>query len=828
MTRTTALPTEDELTIISHSLLRTSSKAWEEPTHLFRRLRGTALAEIIAELHNPRARAAIYNRQRSLLMFDCMLRVIDEPEITSVLELGTKRFEELQSIFYSALASNKFNALAPASRITFARSFYQLLTALGERFEIRLTNFVPNSNKNLPTELAALFDNISLNEDEVEKLQPFLLTPKAGKDYNVLLAPMVSHLGLAFTRRFHAVLRSIAIAKAKDTPLRDFGTTFARFVEAQSSTDNPVTEAELKDADLVYELLVRFMTYHFMKKYSMDGGGQEGTLASLQKLWTRYEQHWPMLVKAGVVANPRPGFPKGKPSLTNVKGVLHKRKKTGDKATPEGKSDDNTESVSNAELEFDSVTHKLLTPVPLHLSDEATTHLIFTQINRDFETAQNWLDSHLEQMWQAYQRGLALAGPSPYLFPSGEELVDLLNPTKNQNALIEALRYFKQKHNGYVDTLRVATSAYPGQVARNGVNKSQLGPLLGIPGREDAMALMGYLASVDGRFSESALAAAELFDRDGKRINAVNSGNNKLTLSVLKERAANTGWHDVVISGRAYEHVQRWLLLTEPLRTYMRDNQIPGWHNLIIYASTPLGKPAFYVRTSNINSAFRAFAQRNFTALGELAEIVTIPRIRSQRGIIVFLKDFDIKAMARELGNDEETSMRHYLPDAIWNYFTVRWIRIFQNLLIVEAMRGTPYMARALMFKTATELDEFLKTHALAPLIQPEDRDSDSIPDSDTDDSEEAQPQAKPKVQELMVAASHEVFVTLLSVKDAVQLALEGGHEVHDKALYWYEFTKRLQSHIESDAFADRGIKKLLKNASSDVCPENYLKAIRA
>jgi hypothetical protein len=261
------------MTIISHSLLRTSSKAWTEPTHLFKRLRGPALAEIVAELHNSRAKAAVYYRQRSLLMFDCMLRVIDEPEITSVLELGTKRFAELQSIFYGALASDKFNALAPASRISFARSFYQLLTTLGEKFEIRLTNFVPNSNKNLPTELAALFDDTSLNNDEVAKLQPFLLTPKTGEDYNVLLAPMVSHLGLSFTRRFHTVLRSIASAKAKDTALRDFGTTFARFVEAQSSTDNPVTEAKLKDGELVYKLLVRFMTYHFMKKYSMEGGG---------------------------------------------------------------------------------------------------------------------------------------------------------------------------------------------------------------------------------------------------------------------------------------------------------------------------------------------------------------------------------------------------------------------------------------------------------------------------------------------------------------------------------------------------------------------------
>lgn len=826
MNTTTSPPDQEELTIVSHNLFRTSSKDWEDPTHLFKRIQGTVLAEIIAELHNSRPKAADYERQRSVVLFDCMLRVIDEPAITSVLELGTKRFAELQSIFYGALASDKFNALAPSSRITSARWFYKLLVALQEKFEVRLASFVPNSNKNLPIELAELFDSVSLNSDEVQELRPFLLTPKSGKDYNVLLGPMVPHLGLEFTRRFHAVLRSIAMAKAKDTPLRDFGTTFARFVEAQSSTDNPVTESKLKDPERLYELLVSFMTYHFMKKYSMEDGGQDGTLASLQKLWTRYQQHWPKLVKAGVVAAPRPGFPQGKPCLNNVKGVLHKRKKSNDKSATGTNVKGDTETSTVAE--FDNVTHKLLTPVPLHLSDEATTHLIFKQIKEDFATTQNWLDCHLEQMWQLYQRGQTMAGSEPYIVADEEKLVDLLNPKKNPAALVEALRYFKHRHDGYVDTLRVATPAYPDQVARGGVSKTELGRLLGIPTREDAMALIGYLASVDGRFSESALATAELCDRDGKRINAVTSAENTATLSVLKERATNSGWHDVVISGRAYEHLQRWLLLTAPLRSYMKEKKIVGWQNLFIYASTPLGKPAFFTRTSNMNSAFRAFAQRNFMALGELAEIVTVPRIRSQRGIIVFLKDFDIKAMARELGNDEETSMRHYLPDAIWNYFAVRWIRIFQNLLIVEATRDTPYMARALMFETATELDEFLKTHALEPLIQPADKDGSSQANVNTGDSEKVKTQSEPKVQELMVAASHENFVTLLSVKGAVELAFAGGQDVHDKALYWYEFTKRLQGHIESDAFVDRGIKKLLKNAAADVSPDIYLKAIRA
>ncbi|QJD99828.1 hypothetical protein HH212_07165 [Massilia forsythiae] len=823
-----APPNKSKLTIISHNLLRTSSADWKEPTHLFKRIQGTALTAVIAEANRAGSTSATYSRRRSLLMFDCMLRVIDEPAKTSVLELGTKRFGELQDIFYGALASDNFNALTSASRMDFARAFYNVFKGLKEHnLQVCPASFIPNSNKSLPAELAHLFDNIALNSEEVLELQPFLLESKAGKEYNVLLAPMVPHLGLAFTRRFHNALRSIAIAKAKDAALRDFGTTFAKFVEIQSSKENTVTESKLNDPGLVHEVLVDFMTHHFMKKYSMKQGAQKSTLANLQKLWTRYSIYWSELAREAVVTVPLSGFPIGKRSLSYIPGVLHNRKKRNDDSANHGESNTNLKPDPNGETITDSVTYKLLTPVPLHLSDEATTQLIFKQINKDFETAQTWLDSHAEQMWQNYQVGLKMAGSEPYVFLSDTQLVETLDPTRNPNALIEALRYFKHQHDGYVDTTRVVTPAYPRRVARDGVSKNKIGPLLGIPNREDAMAIIGYLASADGRFSEAALATAEIYDRDNRRINAVNSGNNTLTLSVLKERAGNSGWHDVVISGRAYEHVRRWLVLTAPLRAYMRKNEIKGWQNLFIYASTPLGKPTCFDRTSNINSAFRKFAKRNSIILGALTEIVSISRIRSQKGIIAFLKNFDIKAMARELGNDEETSMRHYLPDAIWDYFAVRWIRIFQNLLIVEATRETPYMARALMFETATELDEFLKTHALQPLIQIQDEDK-SLSELRVDVIEETEAQSKPKVQELMVAASHEIFVALLSVKSAVNHALESGQKVHDKALYWYEFTKRLQTHIESDAFFDRGIKKLFANAANNLCSDNYAKAIRA
>jgi hypothetical protein len=131
------------------------------------------------------------------------------------------------------------------------------------------------------------------------------------------------------------------------------------------------------------------------------------------------------------------------------------------------------------------------------------------------------------------------------------------------------LKYLKQQHGGYVNTSSVRTVLYPHLGARDGPSKKTLSRLLGLPSRLDAMALMGFLASTDGRFSEAAMASAVLLDANGRRINAVETDAG-ITLTVCKERDADDGWQDVSLNSEAAVFVRRWIQLTEPLRSYAR------------------------------------------------------------------------------------------------------------------------------------------------------------------------------------------------------------------------------------------------------------------
>ncbi|WP_143432950.1 hypothetical protein [Herbaspirillum camelliae] len=733
---------------------------------------------------------------RVLLLLDCMLRVIGEPDLSSPIAFASPRFKSLQSLFYGALGSERFINVSTATRIDWAHTFCTLVKQLSDRTPVTLSDHLQTYKAAIPEELVKAFERVQLNSEEVKRLRPFLLTAKSGLEYNVLLGDMLPVLGEEFTASFHEGLRAIARPKAKDTALRDFGTTFSRFVQHQASLGQSLTADLLRDPSFVQTWLVDFMEHHFMKMVRRQSPVQEGTLASLQKLWSRYRIYWTALANKGVLAAPASAFPAGNPKLLADNAVGHRKMVY---------ASDGTSTI---------VTQKLIVPVPLHVTDEEATQLLFKQLQTDFNTVQSWLREHLDRFFADHDRGVALADAVESLppLPELERVVRL--ERKESASIVFAVKYFKSEHGGYIDTSKFVTPIYPNLSARDGPPKERVSRYLGLPSRREAMALMAFLASQDGRFSESSLSAAPLLDVNGKRINAVETDAG-LTLTVLKERDAGDGWHDVILKGEAAGYVRRWIQLTEPLRTHMRQHRIKGWRNLFVYVGNPLGAPGHFNRASNLHSAFRQFASANEQHLGTLAGQVTIPRIRSTRGVLVFLETMDLSRMARELGNNSETSLRHYLPDSLWDYFATRWLRIFQNLLIVEATKGAPYMQRALHFRSAAEMDEFLQNHALTPLI-PEDETQ-----SETATSERS-------VSEVMVAASPGLFATLLSISAAAGKAEEAGRELAPQALYWTEFTKRLKAYIESDVFHDRSIKRMMATASTNLDPANFEEVVCA
>lgn len=771
------------MTIVSKGLLRVDSTDWENPQDVFCCMRGAALTAFLDALGGKKI---VQLDLRILLLLDCMLRVIGEPAMTSPLAFATSRFKDIQRLFYGALGSLRFVDAAQTTRDAWARRFTIMVKELSKVLPVASLAYRRRVDEPVSQDLVEGFEKTPLDMAEVEKLRPFLLKSKTGEQYNVLLSPLVSVLGAEFAASFHEGLKEIALPKAKDAALRDFGTTFANFALYHVESGKELSIEMLRDADAVYVLIVDFLEYHFRKITRRDTPVQEGTLASLQKLWSRYQGFWLKLAEKGIISAPSTAFPEGKPALLADASVGHKRIVA---------TEDGTSSL---------MTQKLIVPVPLEVTDEEATELLFRQLKLDFSSVQNWLREHLDKLFSNFDYGNLLAN-SVREVNSPLELSRVFRTMRTSDeAIALAVKHFKVKHAGFIDTTKHVTLPYPDLASRDGPSKTEVSRLLGLPSRRDALALMAYLSSQDGRFSEASMSACTLFDRDGGRINAVEAETG-LTISVLKERNAKDGWHQITLNEEAATYVRRWIDVTAPIRAYMCKNNIEGWRNLFVYVGSPLGAPGSFTRSTNLYNSFRVFAIEDRNKLGKLADTVTIPRIRSTRGVLVFMETMDLAAMARELGNTPGTSLRHYLPDVLWEYFAVRWLRIFQNLMIVDATRDTPYMQRALKFKSMAELDAFLRNHALTP------RDHDNVTEEEGRINEASG-------MELMVPASLGLFTALLSVTAAADNAVTEGRILAPYAIYWAEFTKRIRAHIESPKYTDRGIKMMMAEATQNIC----------
>jgi hypothetical protein len=762
----------NDLPVINSGLLRASSSAWRTPELLFRCLKGPAL-DALLELMPTFSGGVMQQTRQSLRMFDVLLFVLGEPPINSISFFNTARFEQLQLIYYGALSSKSFAELELTTRIDIARCFYNLLWHTSKLREVRMPSFVPKSTL-LAINFLSLFEEQKLRPEALEEIRPYYLIDKYDVPYHTNLHPMRIVLGSEFTNKFHKTLAEHAYTKAKDTALRDFGNTFAAFI---ATKEGSISVESLNNGSFVALIMVEFIKFHFKKYTVIRGGAQSGTLPSLQKLWSRYIRYIELVFKAGLMAKPITPLPTGAPALTNVTEVRHQK----------------TAVDKNGDTKI--TTDKLITALPLHLTDKQATELIFDQLKHDFEIVHDFVKDHLDSVFDGHKEGAILAIHAETTHQEDTSTKHFFT-AHHSNALGNVVRYFKEFHGGYCDTNTTTNLVFPYRT-KSDFTKSEIARLLGLPSRIDAQVFMAYLTLLDPQVTESALADARLFDRNGNRINAVNTDCG-VVLSILKDRNKSNKWKEAIFKGDAAIALEKWIEITTPIRNYMRKNDIAGWRNLIVYLNAPLASPKVLKRSSNMNSTFRHFLRQHRDRLGRLADVVTFSRLRSTKGTLVFLETKDLAAMAKALGHSENTSLRHYMPDALWEYFSNRWIRIFQNLLIIDAVKNTPYLLDATDFSTMEELDNFLRIHTFSSL------------------SENAHNSEAPANGDLLVNASNGIFSVLKSVWGAVECAMSESKKIDGLALYWYEFASTLGEHIESNRYKDYAIKNMWNNAKAD------------
>ena len=442
----------------------------------------------------------------------------------------------------------------------------------------------------------------------------------------------------------------------------------------------------------------------------------------------------------------------------------------------------------------------LLTPVPLHLTDSEALELLFRDIQAEADAVVAWARHEVAEarLRVAARKQLAQTGEvntvgAPCL-PTG-----LRHRTSREcpEALAHAAATVEARGFDHLSTGEEPRLLYPSPL---NVTSWELG----IPSANVLLAYAIVLVHNHPEITPGFIEGFELLDGDGKQIGFIEDDSGWHLKSFKRRRGAELAEQDVLLNEETTQLVKDLIEATRPLRQWLEKTNQPERGLLFVSAASVGTRPRCrrvegYL-SSNVDwvaSRFVPFVRsenqqgrllwlQDAEAARNLARRITVRRIRSQQGVLVFLKTGSAEEMAKALGHrtwDPEL-LDHYLPRPIQEFFQERWVRLFQTGLICEALVDSPFLLNASPFDTMEELDSFLENHALK-----------RIPAHLEDPTQVGGKHVEQAQDKVAFGIEIGILTLLMSLEAAVRLSIK---EPCGRAIRRARISEKLVAHLET------------------------------
>lgn len=434
------------------------------------------------------------------------------------------------------------------------------------------------------------------------------------------------------------------------------------------------------------------------------------------------------------------------------------------------------------------VKEKLITPVPLKLTDSEAIEIIFKSIKADNQLVLEWAKSKINGLALSRERRILLASTGTPIL-CGKTYKKSLDEV-GINDLCATFESFGIKH------IREGERQIYGKS-----DVSDIPELLAIPTVHHFFALQLLLIAEHQCLTDSFFADFELYDKRGNLSGFLPTDSGHTLIGFKDRKGGRLSEQVITLSPEQEEWVRLIISATEPLRYELKSKGDDAWRYLFLRCTRYIGIPkqaaVFKISKHNITrhdllDEFLALSNRTKSDTMELLSRLSLTAYRASKAVEVYLDTNNVEAMAKALGHTTYNAslLSRYLPEPILAFFQTRWIRVFQKGIICVAMKDSPYLLRAAQFESMEELHEFLENHAIRPLPEhlqnPNAQiQSASDPENTTDESQ------------VLITIDTGTLTALLSVKLAVSRAPDLT-KVCSKAIYWSKFADLVVQDIES------------------------------
>jgi len=448
------------------------------------------------------------------------------------------------------------------------------------------------------------------------------------------------------------------------------------------------------------------------------------------------------------------------------------------------------------------VQEKLLTTIPLHVSDNEAMELLFFQIKDDLRTVKNWAHAQADNLIRRYRKRKSLAA-------EGRVIKDATGTKYKEYTLADLCATLEAPDSQVPPKFLCKVYEYhTGQKCK----LKDLAFEFGFTTTGSLFPHQCLLVLEHPLITTEFLRDFNLYD-DHDQLTGFNEAS-RLLIGYKNRKPSDVREQVVELTDSAFERVREIIEVTSDARNRLRDEGSSAYRLLFLTTGAGFAPPKQAQVTvwndSKFNNAsklrdrliaeFRPHTQLPDHELVKLLKKVRLTNIRSSSAVEIFIETKSTKVMSQALGHEHYYSdlLSHYLPEALLAFVKSRWIRIFQKSMVCLAMEESPYLLRATKFHDMAELHAFLEKHRIQE-VPPQAKDPKRKAD-----------QPKENIKEAVLAISTGFLAALFSLEAAVKSATVR-HKVNGTAEYWASIAEHIKIEIEQGY--NRVLKRHLANA---------------
>jgi len=364
--------------------------------------------------------------------------------------------------------------------------------------------------------------------------------------------------------------------------------------------------------------------------------------------------------------------------------------------------------------------NRWLSDIPLEIKDETALEVIQQRLNLDLE--------HIRTVTKKMFKDIQFRQERNINFIENGEIKPLPSNTGKKDKIPTGIDYLKNTvatfhHHGFAVGSRTSTF-----LGFNGQGETLLEEL-SLPTTKSLNVIASLLILEHPKITPGWLQEWELFDKNGNQVGLKQTGKQWIAVSFKNRKGATTAQQEVILTDYSKTIVDVLIEHTSFTRSALKIINGNDWRYMMLTATLQGAS-----RPKNLGQQLAAHGQYqkslalesydknqqillNQSSAMNLAKVITPRSIRKARGLQIYLETQSLRAVTEALGHKEIRLelLEVYLPKPLMDFFNKRWVRQFQNAIIFEALKDSPYLFDALDFDESA-LDEFLNNHRLGDL----------------------------------------------------------------------------------------------------------------